>query len=186
MYKKCQTEYTVKRQRELEKGLLKLMLCKKYEDMTVSDLCAFLEIPRKAFYRYFNSKEGALVALLDHTIADFSQFSHQNDKHGGTALGDLNLFFLFWYEHKELLDALQRSALSGLLVERAANFAVQERLLPRQLKDLPPEIQVITTSFAVCGLMSMLLQWHHQGFLIPPEQMSQLATTLLTKPLINP
>ena len=53
MYKICQTEQSNRRQRELEQGLLQLMLRRNYEDISVSDLCDHLQIPRKSFYRYF-------------------------------------------------------------------------------------------------------------------------------------
>ncbi len=59
---------------------------------TIMELCSWLDIPRKAFYRYFSSKEGALYALIDHTLMD-------------------------------LLDALERNELSGLLVQRAILLA---------------------------------------------------------------
>ena len=71
MYKLCKTEQSAQRQRELEQGLLKMMLQCRYEDISVSDLCDQLEIPRKSFYRYFSSKDGALYALLDHTMMEF-------------------------------------------------------------------------------------------------------------------
>lgn len=185
MYKKCQTEHSAQRQRELENGFLQLMLHKKYEDISVSDLCDHLQIPRKAFYRYFNGKDGALFALIDHTLGDFFQMPDKDRHSGGTAVGDLDLFFFFWYEHKPLLDALQYSSLSGLLVERAANFTLEGGHLPQQLKHFPSELREIAVAFSVCGLMSMLLQWHRQGFLISPDQMTKLATGILTKPLLR-
>lgn len=186
MYKICQTEQSVARQRELEKGLLQLMLRKNYEEISVSDLCEHLHVPRKAFYRYFDNKEGALYALIDHTIADFFQSPRQERQSQGAALRDLDLFFVFWYENKSVLDALQKSALSGILVERATNFALNENYLPRQFQLFDPAFRSVAMAFSVCGLMSMVLQWHHQGFLISPEQMTQLAVTILTKPLLNP
>lgn len=184
MYKLCQTEQSIQRQRELENGLLQLMQKRRYEDISVSDLCQHLQIPRKAFYRYFSCKDGALIALLDHTIADFFEMPSAGSKQRGTALGDLDLFFQFWYEHKNLLDALQRSALSGLLVERANIFALREGHLPRQFKHWPSQIQELGMSFAICGLLSMVLQWHRQNFSISAEEMTKLATGMLTKPLL--
>lgn len=185
MYKKCQTERSAQRQRELENGFLQLMLQRKYEDITVSDLCAYLQIPRKSFYRYFSSKDGLLFALIDHTLGDFFQMPIKGKHSGSTAPGDLDLFFLFWYEHKLLLDALQYSSLSGLLVERATNFSLEENHLPQQLKHFSLGLRETAGAFTVCGLMSMLLQWHRQGFLISPEQMTKLAVELLTHPLLR-
>ena len=184
MYKICQSEQSFKRQRALEKGLLQMMRSKSYEEISVSDFCAYMQIPRKSFYRYFTSKDGALYALIDHTLADFFQMPVPNKKSRGNAVGDLDLFFAFWYENKAFLDALQRSSLSGILVERATNFSLQEGLLPRQFKVLRPEIQSLAMSFSVCGLMSMVLQWHRQGFQITPTEMTGLAINMLTAPII--
>ena len=185
MYKLCQTEQSYKRQRELETGLLQLMLRRNYEDISVSDLCEYMQIPRKSFYRYFASKDGALYALIDHTMADFYQMPIPAKKIRGNAVGDLDLYFVFWHQHRDLLDALQRSSLSGILVERATQFSLRESLLPHQFKRFRPEIQEMATAFSVCGLMSMIFQWHRQGFVIAPDEMTKLAMDLLTSPLLN-
>ena len=186
MYKICQSEQSTRRQRELEKGLLQLMLRKNYEDISVSDLCEYLKIPRKSFYRYFSSKDGALYSLIDHTLADFFQMPVPDKKTRGNAVGDLDLFFAFWYENKAFLDALERSSLSGILVERANAFALHEGHLPHRLKEAPPRIQEIALSFAVCGLLSMTISWHRQGFPVSPDEMTRLAVAILTNPLLNP
>ena len=186
MYKICQTEQSTRRQRELEKGLLQLMLKRNYEDISVSDLCDYLQIPRKSFYRYFTSKDGALYALIDHTLADFFEMPTAQNKNRGTAVGDLDLYFVFWYENRLLLDALKRSSLSGILVERATNFALQEGHLPQQFKRFSSEVRGVAMAFSVCGLMSMILQWHRQGFRVSPDEMTQLAVAMLTTPLLNP
>lgn len=185
MYKNCQTESSAQRQRVLEKGLLQMMLHKRYEDISVSDLCEYLHIPRKAFYRYFTGKDGALFALIDHTLGDFFQMPVKKQGSGDSALGDLERYFHFWYEHRELLDALQINSLSGILVERATSFTLHERHMALQLRHIPPEIHGLAIAFSVCGLMSVLLQWHQQGFQIPPDKMARLAAEILTKPLLT-
>ena len=55
MYKLCKTEQSANRQRSLEQGLLQAMQIKHFDEISVSDLCAQLDVPRKAFYRYFDS-----------------------------------------------------------------------------------------------------------------------------------
>lgn len=184
MYKICQTEQSIQRQRELEQGLLGLMLRHNYEDISVKDICDNMQIPRKSFYRYFSSKDGVLYALIDHTLADFFQMPTAKDKERGTAIGDLDLYFLFWHENRELLDALHRSGLSGILVERATNFALREGHLPRQFKKMRPDIQGMAMAFSVTGLMAMILQWHRSGFEISPDEMTKLAAEILTSPLL--
>ncbi len=180
MYKLCKTEQSTARQRLLEQELLALMLQKRYEDISVSDLCDRIPVPRKSFYRYFSSKDGALFALLDHTMLEFP-FSLAERS---SALQDLTHFFEFWYQQKALLDALERSSLSGILVERATALASQERMMPQSLLRFNANLQDIALSFAVCGVMSMVIRWHHQGFQETPGEMSSLATSLLSRPLL--
>ncbi len=129
MYKLCRTEQSAARQRQLELGLLQLMLTRRYEEISISDLCEKMQIPRKSFYRYFSSKDGALFALLDHTMLEFYE-SGLRGRGAASPMGDLEHFFRFWYNHRQLLDALERSGLSGMLVERATALAQREKLVP--------------------------------------------------------
>jgi len=185
MYKLCKTEQSAARQRQLEQGLLQAMLSQQYEDISISDLCDRLEIPRKSFYRYFSSKDGALAALLDHTLMEFEQSAMWGNKAiSGTAIGDLERYFMFWHDRRDFLDALERSRLSGMLVERSTSHALHERMMPRYLKGLPVRIQGMALTFAVCGLLSMVIQWHHGGYQESPAEMAQVATMMLTRPLI--
>ena len=182
MYKQCRTEQSSARQQTLEKGLLELMKQLRYEDISVSNLCGHMGIPRKAFYRYFSGKDGCLFALLDHTMLSFFFQLPSGDPF--CALQELERFFTFWYCQKDLLDVLAKSNLSGLLVERATVLASQERMFPREFLPLGAEAQTIAISFAVCGIMSMMIQWHRTGFLQSPQEMTRLSRLLLTKPLL--
>lgn len=186
MYKLCKSEQSAARQKQLEQGLLKAMLTQRYESISISDLCDQMGIPRKSFYRYFSNKDGALYALLDHTLMEFDQSTdNRNVNSGNKALGDLEKFFVFWYEHRNLLDALIRNRLSGILVERATSHALHERMMPVYLLSKDEKSQHLALTFAVCGLLSMVMQWHQNGYQETPEQMVHVATMMLTKPLVS-
>lgn len=184
MYKFCKTEQSIQRQRELEQGLLAMMEHHRFEEISVSDLCDRLNIPRKSFYRYFSSKDGALFALLDHTLMEFYDTGSIEGLRGGTPTNDLERFFLFWRNHRNLLDAILRSNLGGMLVERAVSLAKQEELMPGYVRDWEDAMKDVAMSFVVCGLMSMVLQWHREGYRIPTEQMAKTAVKMLSRPLI--
>ena len=183
MYKLCKTEQSARRQRELELGLLEAMQTQLYEDISISDLCDKMGIPRKSFYRYFSNKDGALLALLDHTLMEFEQT--QSASSGTGSIGDLERFFRFWYERRALLEALMRSRLSGMLVERATQHAIHERMMPMYLLHRDLQTQQMALTFAICGLLSMVMQWQQSGYRELPEQMARVATMMLTKPLIS-
>ena len=54
-----------------------------------------------------------------------------------------------------------------------------------QVKNWPENLQSVATSFAISGLLTMVIQWHAQGFDISPGEMARIATAMLTKPLIS-
>ena len=81
MYKQCKTERSAKRQREIELAFLNLMETTAYEDISVTLLCQSIDIPRKAFYRYFDTKEDALHALIDHTLNECDAIISSNAEH---------------------------------------------------------------------------------------------------------
>jgi hypothetical protein len=102
---------------------------------------------------------------------------------GGTPTDDLERLFSFWKSHRRLLDAIQRSSLDGMLVERAVSLAKQEELMPGYVRDWEDMLKDVAMSFAVCGLMSMVLQWHHSGYAESARFMASVAVRLLTRPL---
>ena len=185
MYKLCKTEQSAQRQRQLEEGLLRIMINTCYDEISVSDLCQQLDIPRKSFYRYFTSKDGALHALIDHTLMEFEGFDELykvGEKR--TLQRDLEKFFLFWLRRKPLLDALQRSGLSGVLIERAITYSLTDVVFPgKYLPDETRQTQNHVVMFSVCGLMSMMLQWHRDGYQLKIPEMARVASRLLTCPL---
>lgn len=176
MYKRCVTEQSARRQRELEMGLLSMLKTRRYEDITVSDLCEEMGVPRKSFYRYFSGKDGALFALLDHTL------QHQlpiiaADSPMEESLRD---YFRFWQEQKPLLDALEKSGLSGLLVQRILALSLADEGIRQYFPadDLSREHMIM---FIVSGFMALVIQWHHTGFRETAAQMAQSACGLLAK-----
>ena len=185
MYKLCKTEQSAARQRELEQCLVELMNIRRYEEISVSDFCIHAGIPRKAFYRYFSSKDGALFALLDHTMLDYDMYRSSVDFNGDNVLQkDMESFFLFWKSQKPLLDALEHSGLSGVLMERAIHN-VSDGLNQKYVRyDENPNMRDHVLRFALCGLMIMMVNWHHDGFRESVQEMTRIALRLVSEPLV--
>lgn len=185
MYKLCKTEQSAARQKELENGLLAIMGQRPYEELSVSDLCDYLQVPRKSFYRYFQNKEGALHALIDHTLMEYELFSRDYRSAGKRILDkELEQFFRFWIVHRPLLDVLARNGLTATLIARCIDYSTEATAMPRRfLTSDNKETQDQVVMFTVCGLMTMVIQWHHKGYIQSPESMAHTAVRLLSQPL---
>ena len=177
MYKICHTEESSRRQRELEQGLLAMMTHQRFEEISVSDLCDRMGIPRKSFYRYFSGKDGALHALIDHTLADCNDIA-LGGWDGTTALNErVQLsFFRYWKNRKPFLDAVKENDLQHLLLDRTT--VIVDRMKENRKADTFAREQV--EYFVAHGLMTTVLRWHHFGFPSSPEEMARIFGTLLS------
>ncbi len=180
MYKICKSEQSAQRQRELENGLLEVMQAHDYDDISVSDLCDHLQIPRKSFYRYFANKDGAFYALLDHTL---EACNHSIDSHI-TVDGALTQYFSFWLSQRRLLDALEKSNLSVKLLERSYEFSMKESgFVERLMRRFPGIDKSYVIMFLSTGLLSIVLLWHKDGCQQAPQVMSRTVTMLMSEPI---
>ena len=186
MYKQCRTEQSAARQRQLEQGLLQVMLKRQYEEISVSDLCAEIGVPRKAFYRYFSGKDGALFSMIDRALMDFEIHSTSSEMFEPETPRDyMEQVFIYWTEHRDLLDALKKSNLSGLLIQRALDFSRNIDTIPRFMLITDRRLREYGTMFMVCGLMTMIVRWHDDGFSNSTSEMAELTMQLLTQPLFS-
>lgn len=187
MYKLCKTEQSANRQKELERRLLSAMADRSLEEISVSDLCEQLGIPRKSFYRYFSGKEGAFHALIDHTIMEFECARWMSGKkEPELCQRELERFFTFWRSKTPLLDALERNGRMDVLVKRAVERIMEERGLSRSpfaQQELQP--QTHRMFFFMSGLMTMVIVWYRGGYCGSPEQMARIAADIVTNPLIE-
>ncbi len=184
MYKLCVSEQSAQRQRELEAGLLALLQTRQYEDITVSDLCDHLQIPRKSFYRYFSGKDGALHALLDHTLMEYPQMASPTSTQ--EVRQSMENYFHFWKEQKPLLDALSRSGLTSQLIQRSILLTVVDGSIT--VRRTPGDDQLTHEHmivFALSGLLSLVIQWHRNGFRESIPRMAAIAYRLLMQPLFT-
>ncbi|MBQ8519585.1 MAG: TetR/AcrR family transcriptional regulator [Agathobacter sp.] len=159
MYKICKTEKSIARQKLFQTTLLAMMKKNKFHDITVTSLAKEMGVPRKTFYRYYDSLEDVLDAIVDDALTEaFLNLEVKTDLVG---------FFSYWKKRKSLLDVLQKSGLSHLLINRIferfnesidkGNFTNEE----------------LRYSGYISAIMTMLLTWHHSGMKQSPEEMSQ-------------
>ncbi len=187
MYKLCKTERSAQRQRKIEAALLTLMTQKDYTEISVTEICEAMEMPRKAFYRYFDSKEDALQALIDHTLIDFEKMSPALAGTGKRSLTrELEQFFIFWQEKRVLMDTLDRNGLIGRLLDTCVCYPVKDGALLNKFfaKDeewMRPHIIKFTAS----GLFTLMLEWYREGFLRETKVMAALAGRMLREPLLG-
>lgn len=184
MYKLCKTEQSAKRQRQVEQALLDLMLEKPYQEISITELCERMQMPRKAFYRYFDGRDGALLGLVEHTLSDFQDYATSARTTDRSLFSEMEQFFVFWKDHRRLLDGIVKNNLSGVLVDVAMSYPLGTMVnLARFLPTDPEPMRLPIFRFAMTGILSYMLEWHRGGFVQSTAEMANGAIRMLCHPL---
>ncbi len=188
MFKTCKTTKSLNRQKAIETAFLSLLKRKRFEDISVSQICEEIDIPRKAFYRYFNGKEGLLQALITHTLEGYQEYYTSLKQERRTIKGELECYFNFWITEprKTLLTVLINSGLLEQLFTNSRklptnNFIDPSRFLPNETPYLRRQI----FNFAISGLLSIMLDWFNGGCKESPKEMAKVSCRLLESPLFD-
>ena len=176
MYRKCATEVSVLHQKQVADSLLKLMETTSWENVTVTQLCREAGVTRRVFYHLFSNKTGALHALIDQRIMAIESYRRDEPD-------DMLRFFLYWREQRPLLDALEKSGMTGLLLERMiGNVLSEDRdvlywLRRNGWENNSKEVVI----FILSGLMGLIYSWHFEGYRKTPEELAGIVEKMFSQ-----
>ena len=145
-------------------ALMKLMQEKKFEKISIGELCDRAGVSRMTYYRSYNSKEDILLQHLDECFAVYLADLPVQDFYG-VALS----FFRFWQgQERDFLIAVVRSGLSSQLMDRFYGYL--DQIIPQMVSD--EAVQPFVKSFLAGGLYKMLMDWMKNGTQSTPEEMA--------------
>lgn len=171
MYRHCTTEAGALRQRQLEQNLLELMADHPFEQITIGDICARAGLSRKTFYRYFDSKDGCLHALLDHTIMDGSTYYMSGHDSEDPAMAFCCRIFEYWQSQAALLDALERNGQSLQILQRMVRYIQEEEPEYTRFMGVSDDDAIEHIVYAAGGVMALILNRHHDHYQKTAAQM---------------
>ena len=186
MYLRCKTENSAQRQQQFELALLRLLETEAYEQVTVGKLTAQVGVSRNAFYRYFDSKDDVLYALIDHTLEGFPVDEAVRLSEGIAYREKLEAFLQYWKQCKPLLDALEKNALKGMLFDRymKCSMGQESEISPYLVKDVGKRRYQVTL-FAISGLFSLIIDWHHSGYTQTIPELIEVIERVLLHPIVS-
>ena len=125
-------------------SLLQLMEKKKYEDITITNICNHAQLARRTFYRHYESKVQEFIDCMQ-----------------GTSLLDvrtyITTYYRFWHEHMHLLLLLNKDSLLDVLaIEYIKRFS---EVLYLNTKDMDSSNLNLIWAFCSGGLWSLLVYW---------------------------
>ena len=141
-----------------------MMKKQNYQDITVTSLCKEMNIPRKTFYRYFNSLEDVLNLTIEEVLTE--SFLYLEIK------TDLIGYFNYWKDKKYLLDVFEKNGLSSLLIIKS-----QDNLVLLDSIEDSTRKQILYPAY-IAALFTILLSWHHAGMKQSVEEICELTLSM--------
>lgn len=182
MYKNCKTKESAGRQKIIADTFLEMLKSQSYHDISISELCRQANVPRKTFYRYFDSKEDIFSYICDSTTIAYELFDKSENPKTSQQL--LEKVFRFWLTQKNFLYLTKKNQLDHYLAQSIA--ASNDRLKMAFSKSTfhdNPELASMANLFMCTGLFSLIFAWRDSHFEKTPAEMADILTNLLTKPL---
>lgn len=184
MYKTCKMPQSAERQRNIADTFLAMLHAKSCESITVHELCEKCNIPRKAFYRYFDCKDDVFIYLADTSCWDYENYQRShNTGMERTSVGDVENLFSFWLTRRTLLEAVRKSQKTTVFLDRIASNTIKEKTGMRLSGFQDHTLQEASIIFTLAGIFSLLYLWCDSGFQNTPREMARICVNLLTRPL---
>lgn len=187
VYKQCKTKQSAQRQQQIGKNLIELLKKKPYAKISVSELCRESYISRNVFYKYFDSIEDVFIYFADELIADLQKFVDESSPEGVKSFRkDAENYFIYWYEHREILDLIIDNNLLEVLFNRIIQNACESFTgLSRMSDGTPEEYFPLVVYFSIYGAGSLFRSWHNEHYETSPKELSEAFYYLLTNPLFK-
>ena len=183
----CHTEYAIQKKTQIENSLMQLMISRKYQDISVTNICQEAGIPRRTFYHYFENKEAVLDSMIETLMQQCFLNSMFDFRLGQEHLKDSFLqIFRFWEgEKRRKLDALMQNGLESKLVAWSAKWARENPLGFLREGALSPKLAEIVLMVGTTEFFVLLFRWSQGGYQETPEEMAEYAIWVMPQVLFN-
>ena len=113
-------------------ALLSLLESKKYEEITIKEICRKADLSRQTFYQIYKSKEEVMEYQF---IRLFSKFREECGNFEGISLSELSFrFFSFFGEYKDFICIMTTNHMSYLLEKQFERYLPEIDLF-KQIND---------------------------------------------------
>ncbi len=171
-------------QKLLQNSLIALTLEKGYDAVTIRDLTDRADVGYTTFFRHYADKETLLAAVLDLMQAEFRELLTPHSIFTAPEITG-TLLFEYVQENADLCRVLLDSTNTMALLHPVQEIGLQEaeEMFPGPSDRLIP--MEIAASHLMTSLVMLIRWWLEHDMSYPPDQMGQIAATLIIRPVIE-
>lgn len=161
----------------LHAALIHLLKERKYNQISIKEICVQADLSRQTFYQIFCSKDEIMEY---HFSILFKEFRKYCDQYSGiTILEITQCFFKFFYNHKDFVSILIENNLICFLQHQFEYYLRQIELF-HYYNHREGHYTDYTVAFISGALTQILVHWCKSNFELSVETISTLTQSILT------
>ena len=158
-------------------ALLRLLETRKYEEITVKDICREADLSRQTFYQIYDSKEEVMTYHFHRLFAAFSAGQEADQINSVRHLA--RHFFSFFYENRAFVGELIENNMTYVLERQFENYLPQIALFTQgSQQEAYPDYSV---AFIAGALTQLLVHWREKGYAPDIDALSAVTEGLLMR-----
>ena len=166
-------------------ALLKLLVEKPYNKITITEIASAAQLGRRTFYRNFDSKEDVLDMYIQRLVGEYIDLLKEEELltiHNGA-----KVYFTFWGKHLDFLILMEKNNLLHLLLQRYNQYLpmIHKEVNKNKKEAFNGRMLEYVLAFSAGGFWNMLVKWIHEGAKETPDDMALLIGTILSDNLIK-
>ena len=184
MYKTCKKAQAKRRQKEILDIFISILKKRYLADLTVSELCNVAKIPRKVFYRYFDSQLDLIDLWCDTLFQELIENANINPYDRLTDVQFFKLFFSFWNKQKDIIKIIRKNQLSNQFFSRFTDQSIAY-VSKHPFPSIPQKELLLRIHIILPGIISILYYWDNEDYKTSPNDLALMTHQIMTNPLIK-
>lgn len=140
-------------------ALAALMEEKKFEEITVVEICRRADLSRRTFYRNYSSKEDLFRSCCERLCREYVRYLERDTAYFAAHITEV--YFSFWKEHKKFLRSVCRDDKICCLIEVSNMYwpEIYGRLQSYWKETMSGEELEYCLFFNMGGLWNIMMKW---------------------------
>ena len=156
-------------------ALLNLLKVRKFNEITIKDICKKADLSRQTFYQIFKSKEEIIEYHFEKLFIIFrdscSNFSNITIKEL------IKNFFTFFYEHRDFIEVLTENNMSYVVEREFEHYLPEIDLFHQASED--KEYKDYTISFLSGAFCQTLMHWYERNLDLSIDEISEIVEGII-------
>ena len=162
-------------------ALERLMEKKRFENISITDVCKEAKIGRVTFYRHYDTLEDVLRKKSDELFEEFIPYCKDYNQRKTSGSGLLVPFLRYWYVNPKIIQLIIQADKTYILTDSINRLISISKLLPLKEHNIDLEEDSYFSAVVNSVILCILIEWIKKGQNLAPDDLAERILTKMKK-----